>query len=183
MTTTALPGAAAPANRPAASAPAGVNALLLAAIDGDTAMTQTLLAAGASSVEALTAPLLAAARAGHRAIVELLLDHGAPIGGRDHLGRDPLYWAAYFGHREVVATLLERGADPQAQDLDGATALHGAAGNVTDPLVLRDLIDGGARVDAQDRGGNTPLSIAEREGENDAAAAMRAWATGRAAAI
>ena len=175
MTTTSLPEATASASRPLAPDPAGSSALVRAVVEGDAAMVQALLDAGAPTVDALTASLLAAARAGHRAIVELLLDHGAPIGGRDHLGRDPLYWAAYFAHREVVATLLARGADPQARDLDGSTALHGAASNITDPLVLRDLIDGGAQVDATDRGGNTPLSIAEREGENDAAAAMMAW--------
>lgn len=154
----------------------GYGALTLAIAGGHPAVVRALLARGASAAIATESPLIAAARDGATDLVALLLDHGAPIEARDHLGRGPLYWAAYQGHRATVELLLDRGADLHARDLRGDTALHGAAGNVVDPAVLQLLIARGARIDVVDDIGFTPLDVAEREGEREAMESMRRWA-------
>lgn len=156
----------------------GYSALTLAVSGDHTGVVRALLARGANPSPEKELPLIAAARRGQREIVELLVAGGAPIEARDHLGRGPLYWAAYFGHRDVVDDLLDRGADLQVRDDEGNTPLHGAASNVTDPEVIRELIARGARVDTVNRGGATPIDLAEREGERDLMAAMKRWAAG-----
>lgn len=154
----------------------GYTALTLAVAGHHAGVVRALLARGASASPAQESPLIAAARAGDVDVVELLLDHGAPIEPRDHLGRGPLYWAAYLGHRAVVELLLDRGADVHARDQRGDTPLHGAASNVIDPEVLRVLIERGARIDVVDDIGATPIDLAEREGERELMQSMRDWA-------
>jgi ankyrin repeat protein len=51
-----------------------------------------------------------AARAGHAAVVALLLAHGAPPDVEDENGRTPLLLAAIEGHVAALGTLLEYGA-------------------------------------------------------------------------
>ncbi|MBW04052.1 Ankyrin repeat domain-containing protein 54, partial [Eschrichtius robustus] len=65
--------------------------------------------------------------------------------------------------------LLEDGADPCAADDKGRTALHFASCNGNDQIaactnhvpVITTLLRGGARVDALDRAGRTPLHLAK----------------------
>lgn len=81
-------------------------------------------------------PLLRAAYAGHRAIVELLLDRGAQLDGslpeptRNLLpgafvpqGANAIGMAAYGKRLAVMDLLLQRGANPNAMDAAGTTAL------------------------------------------------------------
>ena len=73
-------------------------------------------------------PLHAAALKGNLAMAELLLAHGAAVDARDGDGLTPLHNAALSGHAEVAALLLDRGADREARDRDaGATPLFQAA--------------------------------------------------------
>ncbi len=155
----------------------GYPALTLAVAGRHPGVVRALLARGANASPATESPLIAAAQVGDVDVVELLLDHGAPIEACDHLGRGSLYWAAYLGHRAVVELLLDRGADLHARDQRGDTPLHGAASNVIDPEVLRTLIERGARIDVVDDIGATPLDLAEREGERELMQSMRDWAT------
>src|SRR5438309_3783057 len=71
--------------------------------------------------------LLAAAREGDAALIEGLLKAGASAGTRDEHGYTPLILAAYHDHPEAVSTLLRLGADACASDSHGNSALMGAA--------------------------------------------------------
>ncbi|KAH7218863.1 ankyrin repeat-containing domain protein [Fusarium oxysporum] len=62
-------------------------------------------------------PLLWAARAGHEAVVRLLLDWGARIEAADKWGRTPLLLAAEFGHEAVVRLLQAHIAQPSSTTL------------------------------------------------------------------
>ncbi len=66
---------------------------------------------------------------GHRAIVELLLDHGARPELPGPSGETALHDAALAGHATVAALLLDRGAPVDARDREtGSTPLMVAAG-------------------------------------------------------
>lgn len=106
----------------------------------------------------LSRPLYAAAKVGHLDMVTLLLDRGADINGTGVRGQTPLFIAAREGRMPVVALLLARRADIHARSESG-TALHGAAGGEEADIVAL-LLDRGARVDALDDTGATPLHAA-----------------------
>jgi ankyrin repeat protein len=73
-------------------------------------------------------PLLFAARVGDRALLKLLLDHGAKLDETAADGSTALIVATLRGHAEAAIFLLERGADANAIG-PGYTALHWAAGS------------------------------------------------------
>ncbi len=78
------------------------------------------------------------------------------------LGRTPVFMPCMtFTYKHgsgdlAVSHLLALGADPNAADVNGQTPLHIAAFNRQD-LCCDKLIDGGAKVHAHDRFGETPL--------------------------
>lgn len=72
------------------------------------------------------ASLQSAAASGDLIRTTLLLDQGAPVDGRDPLGRTPLMAAVMQDRPEVVRLLLARGADPNAVDNAGRTPLQQA---------------------------------------------------------
>jgi ankyrin repeat protein len=61
---------------------------------------------------------------------------------------------------QAVKILANLGADVNAADSTGQTALHGAAYIGAD-AIIQFLVQHGARVDAKDSYGMTPISIAE----------------------
>jgi uncharacterized protein len=76
-----------------------------------------------------------------------------------------LWQAAQANRVEEARELIEQGADVNAKDGTQQTALHYAAGEGTaDPATIELLLDEGARVDALDAQGNTPLIRAARRG-------------------
>jgi uncharacterized protein len=117
----------------------GQAALHWAAAEGNTAVVQELLRAGAVLDERLDSgytPLLFAVREGRIATVEALLKAGAdvndttPIGGRRSAparsprpGTSALALAVLNAHYELAAKLLDAGANPNA-DGPGFTPLH-----------------------------------------------------------
>jgi ankyrin repeat protein len=91
--------------------------------------------------------------------LEAILASGVPIDAPDSDGRTPLMHAVLASpvSERVVAWLLSKGADANAHDNGQCwTALHFAArdGN---PEIVHLLIQSGAKVDALDAFGNTPM--------------------------
>ena len=100
-------------------------------------------------------------------IVQVLLDHGAEADARDVDGRTPLHKVSqdldiyldedsYHGPSIIARLLLEPGVDVNARDEDQATPLH-IASNWGLADLVEVLLDHGARADAEDIWGNTPL--------------------------
>ena len=111
----------------------GMTALHWAATNGDAALTQMLLSAGAN-IRATTrlggiTPLLMASQAGHAQVVAALLAAGADANSATATGATALMLAARSGNTETVTRLVETGADINAKEKGfGQTALMVAAG-------------------------------------------------------
>jgi hypothetical protein len=108
-------------------------------------------------------PLVAALAGEHFQTADLLRHNGADPDVRGRLGRNPLHAAAYSGNFEVVRVLIEyHPVAINARDTDGWTALHLASrGHHSEhSSVLRLLLEHGADINVQNKGGGTPLSRA-----------------------
>lgn len=93
--------------------------------------------------------------------IGLLLDHGANINLLSAAnGRTPLYVAAASKNIDVAKYLISRGAKTEISDKAGYTPLT-AAVIVTDPDMVRALVEGGAVMDVRSSANNlTPLVMA-----------------------
>ena len=132
-------------------------------------------------------PFLLAARSADLDAMRLLLEHGAdPLtttkGGNTALtlASGVVFLEGGFGQfegppksdvLEAVQLLLELGADVNTGNSGGSTALHGAVYRAADD-VIRFLVEAGARTDAEDAAGRTPLRLAE-QGFNQFASQIR----------
>src|SRR5581483_11742503 len=109
-------------------------------------------------------PFLRAAQSGDVALMNLLLEHGADPKIKTSNGDTALMVAAGIGwvegvtfewseaeNVEAVKMCLDLGIDPNAVDLDGRTALHGAAHKGRNDVVKL-LVDHGAKLNAGDNG-------------------------------
>jgi prepilin-type N-terminal cleavage/methylation domain-containing protein len=94
--------------------------------------------------------------------VRVLAAHGADIEARNVLGRTPLYYAYSRNEMELIAIL---GADVNTPSNGGRTALHEAVLN-NSPGAARALIALGARVNARDDNGDTPLDLVRPTGDD-----------------
>ncbi len=118
-------------------------------------------------------PLMRAAKNGDAAAMRLLLDHGADPAITQKNRTTALMLAAGLGRGqgvfakdyateaemlEGVNVLLERHVDVNAASDNGQTALHFAA-QASDPIV-KALAEHGAKLDAKDKQGRTPLDSA-----------------------
>ena len=125
-----------------------------------------------------TTPLIRAAKAGDTAAIRLLLAHGANPNLPQQGGITPLMAAAGVGSTNIdtrgslktqaqavqsIEQLLAAGGDLNLKDVQGRTALHGAAfwgwNDVVKTLAAR-----GAQLAAQDAKGFTPLDYALGKG-------------------
>ncbi|KAK3270088.1 hypothetical protein CYMTET_21500 [Cymbomonas tetramitiformis] len=148
----------------------GRTALTVALVFGQEAAARALLEAGAG-VNAGTGrrPLHAAAE---RGMVEMLIElagKGAEVDAEDKEGRTALTVALAFGQETAARALLEAGAGVYAGT--GQRPLHGAAeGGMVE--ILRELVDKGADVEAEDGKGRTALMLALVFGQEAAARAL-----------
>ncbi len=114
----------------------GHTPLHYAAMRGDAEAVALLLAAGAEA-DAIspvngTTPLMCAARNGHLPTVELLLSHGADPHRRcpKYHGGSLLHLAARSENDKLVNRLMKLGLSPDAEDDNGRSVLHVAAGHL-----------------------------------------------------
>ena len=112
---------------------------------------------GANNIGA--SALFCAPRAGHVAVVQLLLTFGASVDLAKPNGATSLYIASYNNHIEVVAVLLDGGASVDLAADGGWTPLH-AASMKNNIEVVTVLVDAGASVDLAADDGRTPLYLA-----------------------
>lgn len=96
--------------------------------------------------------------------VTLLFNEGAPLEGRDNLGRTPLFLACH-GDPDVVKFLLAHGARIDAAENDGDLPIAHAC-EFGDLASAQMLLDAGADFSRVNQYGHTPLMLAAREGHD-----------------
>ena len=162
----------------------GVTPLSLACTNGNAAMVELLLGAGAAANTKLRGDetaLMTAARTGKLGPVKALLARGADVNAKERRGQTALMWAAAEGHAAVVDALLKAGADFRTPLVSGFTPLFFAVreGRID---VVRTLLKAGADVNeamqpkrsvgrAPGRG-MAPLNLAVENGHFELAAVL-----------
>jgi len=143
--------------------------LFLAAGTGEVEKAELLIAHGDGVNEKWTrrggsySPLINAIDMGDAPMVQFLLDSGADIRERDLRGLTPLSRAVLSNYKDVVAVLIAKGADVNAPDGIGLTPLHYAAmADYGDTAIVQQLLAAGAKRDAKDSQGYTPMQRAEQ---------------------
>jgi len=107
--------------------------------------------------------LSSAALMGQMDVVKFLISKGAKVNAFDRVA-SPLYQAAFGKNPEVAQFLLKSGAKADEKLPENEeTALHAAARSGAVP-VIKVLLDHGAKVDALNEDGITPLMVAAHEG-------------------
>ena len=101
-------------------------------------------------------PIWVAAAAGHKGIVEMLLNSGASVNATTKSNSTPLRAACYDGHLEIVELLVNHGADIEIANRHGHTSLMIACyrGHIK---VVTYLLGKGALVNRSSHKGNTAL--------------------------
>lgn len=121
-------------------------------------------------------PLWWATRNGHRALVELLLQHHADVEVRRDTGEEPLHCAAQHGHASVARLLLAYRARVDSTSAAKNTPLHLAATGFTlwgdqdsKADIVKLLLDSRADAGARNHDGLTPLEVARQDSFEEAA--------------
>jgi hypothetical protein len=106
-------------------------------------------------------PLIHAAKNNKTNVVSTLLELSANIGLKDTNNNTALHHALQGGNNRCALLLIEHTTDANILNIensDGVTPLHAAAKKgLTDSMVA--LIEKGAKIDAKDKKGNTPLGL------------------------
>jgi len=95
---------------------AGESPLMMAALRGQLATAERLMARGAKVHQPGWAPIHYAATGPEPRLVALLLDRGAPLEAESPNRSTPLMMAAGYGPEASVDLLLARGADPKRRN-------------------------------------------------------------------
>ncbi len=101
-------------------------------------------------------PLIIASLNGSKAMVQLLLEHGANVNAQDDEGNTALNVASWKGYLEVVQVLLEHKAEVNLKDNNDGSPLSDACCN-GHKVIVEKLLAKKASVNEQDKKGNTPL--------------------------
>lgn len=117
--------------------------LMLAALKGQLALCEQLIARGADVNKTGWAPLHYAATNGSLPIIQLLLDRYAYIDAESPNGTTPLMMAALYGTIDAVKLLLDAGADVGIKNGLGLTALDFAQKSKKAPSI--ELVAGAMR--------------------------------------
>ncbi|MFN7038500.1 MAG: ankyrin repeat domain-containing protein [Alphaproteobacteria bacterium] len=109
---------------------------------------------------------VSAARDSQEEKVKSLLKEGVDVNSTDRLGHTGLHLASYQGHLNIVKILLENNADLEAGAVKSQyeRPIHYAAKN-DQTEILEILLEKGAKLNATDINGATPLHLAARQGK------------------
>jgi uncharacterized protein len=128
------------------------------------------------SLGAGATPLMRAAKGHDVESIRVLLEAGASVDARQDDGSSVLHVMATARPtrgdeeaataRDLLDLLLESGAEIEAVAMDGQTSMHRAARNGNAGFVTV-LFERGARVDAKDKEGRTPLDIVAAPGRSN----------------
>lgn len=113
--------------------------LMIAALKGDLASAEKLIARDADVNKTGWTPLHYAATSGHLEIIRLLIERHAYLDAESPNGTTPLMMAARYGSDDAVKLLLEEGADPtlkNQQKMTAADFAQGAGRAETTELIL-----------------------------------------------
>ena len=145
----------------------GFTPLHFAASQGNPEVLDLLIKKGAdvnAKTKKLVTPLHLASSA---SCVKILSEAGADVNARDDRDLTPLHRALILKNTEVCKALLKKGASPMLMDKEGNTALHMAVSYCNSPIIIKMLIERGAKTDRTNNSGETPLSIAETLNETE----------------
>jgi ankyrin repeat protein len=156
---------------PADGAPVfSANAFFIASYAGNARALKRLASAGAKIDEPMTLigtsrtfPILGATKMGDIAVVRTLLDLGVPVDFALTNGVTMLGYAVFGNDLDLARLFIERGANVNSVDKLGMTPLLWAANiEFGDTAMIELLLKAGARPDARNRDGLTPLELARK---------------------
>ena len=96
----------------------------------------------------------------------LLLEHGADPSRCLAATNMILWYSARCDSAALMRRMLKSDLDVNAEGSRQETALHAAAADISNPELVRVLIDAGAEVNVKDKHGDTPLHFAARCSED-----------------
>jgi ankyrin repeat protein len=148
------------------------NPFFLASYAGNARSLKRLLAAGGKLDEAMiaigtsrTTPMLGAYKFGDVDVAATLIDLGVPIDFADGNGITMLGRSVLNNEVEMARVLIARGANVNVVDKLGMTPLLWAANiDFGDTAMIELLLKSGAKPDARNKDGLTPLELARKSG-------------------
>ena len=142
----------------------GLKGVHVAAMYGHLHVVETLLGYGGMMEEESAyqrwRPLHVAARSGQVAVVNFLIQNGAQIDARACEEIQPIHEASRSGSLEILDALIEAGATIDCSDTYGYQPLHCVSKISNMSVVIRYLLQKGAKIEAKTFDGSRPLRLA-----------------------
>jgi len=124
-------------------------------------------------------PLQAAAMRDNPELTRLLIGRNSNVNCRTDDGKHVLVEAAMRGNAEIVRLLLDAGSETEVgEPAEGLTALH-ASSILGYGDVVEELLGGGAKIDAKDKMGRTPIELAARFGNMNVVRLLKSRGAGQ----